>query len=87
VIPFREQHRSSLVVTTPPGIAAASVCEVRCQEDVQAEISKRALERHETNPLRQHVAPGVGQYFLFDAIPSITGRVVNPIRRNAWRHL
>ena len=57
------------------------------QQHVQAEISQRALERHETDALEHHVAPWVGQHLFLDPIATINGRVPNPIRRNAGRHL
>src|SRR6185503_14848003 len=45
------------------------------------------LERHEADALKHHVAPGIGQYLLLNAIATINGRVPNLIRKDAWRHL
>ena len=87
MVPLGEQHRRALVVAHPRRIAAASVGEVGSEQHVQAEISQRALERHETDALEHHVAPRIGQYFLLNAIATINGRVPNPIGKNAWRHL
>ena len=87
MVPLGEEHRRALVVTHPRRVAASSVGEVWSQQHVKPEISQRALERHETNTLKHHVAPRVGQYFFLDSIATINGRVQNPIRRNSWRDL
>ena len=87
MVALGEQHRRALVIAHPRRVAAASVGEVGSEQHVQAEISQRALERHETDALEHHVAPGIGQYLLLDSIATINGRVPNPIRRNARRHL
>jgi hypothetical protein len=51
------------------------------------EISQRALERYEPHALQHHVAPGIGQDLLLDAISAVSRGVVNPIGRNAGRDL
>src|SRR5678816_4089712 len=87
MVPLGEQHRRALVVAYPRRIAAASVGEMGSQEHVQAEISQRALQWHETDALEHHVAPWIGDNFLLDAIATIIGGVPNPIGQNAWRQL
>ena len=87
MVPLGEQHRRALVVADPRRIAAASVGEVRSEQHVQAEISQRALKRHETDALEHHVAPRIGQDLLLDSIATINGRVPNPVGRNAGLHL
>ena len=87
MVPLSEQHRRALVIAHPRRIAAASVGEVGSEQYIQAVISQRALERHETDALEHHVAPRIGQYLLLNAIATINGRVPNQIRKDAWRHL
>ena len=87
VVALGEQHRRALVVADPRRVAAAAVGQVRRQQHVQTEVSQRALERHETDALQHDVAPRIGQHLLLDSIAAVEGRVANPIRRNAGRHL
>ena len=87
MVPLGEQHRRALVIAHPRRIAAASVGEVGSEQDVQTEISQRALERHKTDALEHHVAPGIGQDLLLNAITTIDSRVSNPISKNTRRYL
>src|SRR5687767_4990217 len=87
MVPLGEQHRRALVVADPRRITATSVGEVRREKHVQAEISQRALKRHETDALQHHVAPRIGQDLLLDSITTINGRVANPVGKNAGLHL
>ena len=64
-----------------------AIREVRREQHVEMEISERALERHEPNALENDVAPRIGQDLFLDPIAAVSGRVVNPICRNARRDL
>jgi hypothetical protein len=87
VVPFGEQHRRTLVIPDPCGVAGARVRKVRGEQHVQVEVGQRALERYEAYALQDDVSPRVGQDLLLDPIASVPRRVVNSIRRNAGRDL
>ena len=54
---------------------------------MQTEIGQRTLERHESDALDNHVAPGIGQDLFLDPVATINGGIPNSIRRNAGLHL
>ena len=87
MVSLGKEHGRIFIVAHPRRIAAASVGEVGSEQHVQTEISQRALKRNETDALEHHVAPGIGLYFLLNAIATINGRVPNAISKNPWRHL
>jgi hypothetical protein len=44
------------------------------------------VQRDEANALEDDVAPGIGQYLLFDAVPAVEGLIADSIGRNTRCH-
>src|SRR5215204_998246 len=85
-VTFGEQHGRALVVAHPCGIAVASVGEMGSEQGIQAEVCECAVQRDEANALEDDVAPGIGQYLPFDAVPAVEGLIADSIGRNTGCH-
>jgi hypothetical protein len=65
-IPLGKEHRCSLVITHPAGIARSEISQMWSQQCIQAVVAQISLERHEPNFLQYYISPRIGQHFLFD---------------------
>jgi len=70
-----KEHGEAFVVAHPAGVVASTVGQVRREQSVQPVIRKLPLQRLEADLLQDHVAVGIGQDFLVNAVASAGIRV------------
>ncbi len=78
-----EEHGHALVISNPAGVTGAAVGQVRREQRVEVIIRKPSLQRFETDLLQHHVAIGIGEYFLEDAVAAAAVGVGQLIRGRA----
>src|SRR5579871_6731305 len=65
---FRKEHRKSLVVANPSGIAVSEIGEVRRQQGEQAVVGKLSLQRLKPYFLQDHIPVRIAKYLLMDPV-------------------
>jgi hypothetical protein len=76
-----EEHRHSLVISYPGGVAGPPVAQVRGQQGVKVIVRKGPLGWRELHSLQHDVVPGIGHYVFLDGVLPLLARVGQPVCR------